>query len=24
MPIAPGDQVVADFGALGRVRVQFS
>jgi len=22
--IAPGDQVVADFGALGRVRVQFS
>jgi 2-keto-4-pentenoate hydratase len=24
VPIAPGDQVVADFGALGRVRVQFS
>jgi len=24
MPIAPGDQVVADFGPLGRVRVQFS
>ena len=23
MPIAPGDQVVADFGALGRVRVDF-
>ena len=24
VPIAPGDHVVADFGALGRVRVQFS
>ena len=24
MTIAPGDRVVADFGALGRVRVQFS
>jgi 2-keto-4-pentenoate hydratase len=24
MPIAPGDQIVADFGALGRVRVEFS
>jgi 2-keto-4-pentenoate hydratase len=24
MPIAPGDKVVADFGALGRVRVEFA